>query len=101
MTIYEYVLEDTGVGFTCPPWIDDGGYWLDGDNMIGVRDDTNVSTVPNGAISFTSSELEARQLALHAITPIMKMGDAAEDAMIEMTNTEVSAQVQAWVTSKG
>ena len=101
MTIYEYVLEDAGAGFTCPPWIDDGGYWLDGDNMIGVRDDTNVSTVPDGAISFTSSELEARQLALHAITPMLKRGEGAEGTMIEMTNAEVSAQVQAWVTSKG
>ena len=98
MTIYEYVLEDAGAGFTCPPWIDDGGYWLDGENMIGVRDDTNVSTVPDGAISFTAAELEARQLALHAITPMMKDGD---DLMIEMTDAEVSTQVQAWVTSKG
>ena len=101
MTIYEYVLEDAGAGFTCPPWIDDGGYWLDGENMIGVRDDTNVSTVPDGAISFTSAELEARQLAIHAVTPMMKIGDMPSDPMIEMTDAEVSTQVQTWVTSKG
>ena len=101
MTIYEYVLEDAGAGFTCPPWIDDGGYWLDGDNMIGVRDDTNVSTIPDGAISFTSAELEARQLALHSVTPMMKEGATPGDTMIEMTDAEVSTQVQVWVTSKG
>ena len=100
MTIYEYVLEDAGAGFTCPPWIDDGGYWVDGDNMIGIRDDANVSTIPDGAISFTSAELEARQLALHSVTPMMKMDDTHEDAMIEMTDAEVSTMVQAWVTSK-
>ena len=101
MTIYEYVLEDAGAGFTCPPWIDDGGYWLDGVNMIGVRDDTNVSTVPDGAISFTSAELEARQLAIHDATPMMKEGDTPAADMIEMTDAEVSTMVQTWVTSKG
>ena len=34
MTIYEYILEDAGAGFTCPPWIDNGGYWQKGDKLI-------------------------------------------------------------------
>ena len=101
MTIYEYILEDAGSGFTCPPWIDDGGYWLDVDeNMIGVRDDSNVATVPAGAISFTSAELEARQLAIHAMTPMMREGESPADLYVEMTDTEVSTMIQDWVASK-
>jgi hypothetical protein len=100
MTIYEYVLEDAGAGFTCPPWIDDGGYWLDGENMIGVRDDDNTSAVPEGAISFTSAELVTRQLALHAVTPMMVHNEDPTVTPIAMTDAEVSTMIQDWVTTK-
>ncbi len=100
MTIYEYVLEDAGAGFTCPSWIDDGGYWLDGENMIGVRDDANTSTVPEGAISFTSSELVTRQLAIHAVTPMTVYNDDLTDTPVEMTEAEVRTAIQDWVASK-
>ena len=98
--MYEYVLEDAGEGFTCPPWIDDGGYWLDGDNMIGVRDDNNTTSVPAGAVSFTADELETRQLAIHAVTTMTKEGAASSDDRVDMTDAEVSTMVQDWVTSK-
>tara|TARA_R110000751_G_scaffold293036_1_gene400487 strand:- start:223 stop:525 length:303 start_codon:yes stop_codon:yes gene_type:complete len=100
MTLYEYTLEDRGLGLTCPPWIDDGGYWMDADEkMIGVRDDSNVAAIPAGSVSFTSSELVARQLALHAVTPFTKEGVAIDNDM--MTDAEVITMVQDWVTSKG
>ena len=101
MTIYEYKLDASPEGMRCPAWIDDGGYFSNGNKMVGVTRDNPEFHVPSTVISFTPAELEARQLAIHAVTPMMKWDATLEDAMIEMTNAEVSAQVQAWVTSKG
>ena len=100
MTIYEYKLDATAEGMMCPPWIDDGGYWVSGDKMVGVTRDNPEFHVPSTVISFTPAELEARQLAIHAVTAFMKEGATPSDPMVEMTDAEVSTQVQAWVTSK-
>ena len=105
MTIYEYILEDAGAGFTCPPWIDNGGYWQKGDKLIGIRNDNNVSSIPNGAVSFTADELEARQLALHAENPFRKEVNQDDNQLlnyqlVNMTNAEVSAMVQGWITNQ-
>jgi len=100
MTIYEYKLDATAEGMMCPPWIDDGGYWVSGDKMVGVTRDNPEFHVPSTVISFTSAELVARQLAIHAITPMMKEGATPADDRVEMTDAEVTAEVQAWVTSK-
>jgi len=101
MTIYEYVLEDVGKGFTCPSWIDDGGYWLDNNNkMIGVRYDDNTTAVPLGAVSFTAAELVTRQLAIHAITPMMVFNLDFDTLPIAMTDAEVTTEIQNWVASK-
>ena len=100
MTIYEYKLDATAEGMMCPPWIDDGGYFSNGNKMVGVTRDNPEFHIPSTAISFTSAELESRQLAIHAVTPMMKEGATPSDDMVEMTDAEVSTQVQAWVTSK-
>jgi len=99
MTIYEYILEDAGLGSTCPPWINDGGYFRNSDKkLIGVHNDNNAASVPDGAVSFTTAELESRQLAIHAVTPFKKEDDEMNE--IELTNSEVRTRVQTWVTSK-
>ena len=101
MTIYEYKLDATAEGMMCPTWIDDGGYFGNGNKLVGVTRDNPEFHVPSTVISFTPAELEVRQLAIHAITPMMKEGATLDDDdRIEMTATEVSTRVQAWVTSK-
>jgi hypothetical protein len=98
MTIYEYVLEDAGAGLTCPHWINDGGYFVDGSTMIGIRDNGNTTPVPAGAVSFTSAELETRCLALHAVRPFTKENPDVMGGWVNMTNAETSTMVQEWVT---
>jgi len=100
MTIYEYKLDATDAGMVCPAWIDDGGYFSNGNKMVGVTRDNPEFHIPSTVIVLTSAELEDRQLAIHAVTPMMKEGATPSDDMVEMTNAEVSTQVQAWVTSK-
>jgi len=102
--IIKYQLENrtipAGTGLTAPECINDGGYFPDTDNtLIGYSD----GTVPLCAscTELTPAELETRQLGIHAVTPMMKQGATLDDDdRIEMTATEVSTRVQAWVTSK-
>ena len=100
--IVKYQLENrtiaTGTGLTTPECINDGGYFLDTDDtLIGYSDGTlDLCTTCS---ELTATELETRQLAIHAVTPMMKM-DGAPDALVVMTNAEVSTMIQDWVTSK-
>ena len=101
--IVKYQLENrttaTGTGLTAPECINDGGYFLDTDDtLIGYSDGTlDLCTTCS---ELTATELETRQLSIHALTPMMKDGATPEDDMVEMTNAEVSTMVQGWVTSK-
>ena len=101
--IVKYQLENrttaTGTGLTAPECTNDGGYFLNTDDtLIGYSDGTlDLCTTCS---ELTVTELEARQLAIHATTPRMKMGAKPEDDMVEMTNAEVSTMVQDWVTTK-
>ena len=101
--IIKYKLENrttsTGTGLTAPACINDGGYFFDTDDtLIGYSDGT--LDLGSTCSELTASELEARQLAIHDITPMMKEGDTHIDDMIEMTDAEVSAMIQDWITSK-
>ena len=101
MIILEYKLDATEAGMKCPSWIDDGGYWSNTDHtMVGVTGDNPEFHIPSTAIRLTPTTLETRQLAIHAATPMMKMGVNPEDAMTVMTNAEVSTMIQDWVTAK-
>ena len=100
--IVKYQLENrtiaTGTGLTTPACINDGGYFpATDDTLIGYSDGTlDLCTTCS---ELTATELETRQLAIHAVTPMMKM-DGAPDALVVMTNAEVSTMIQDWVTSK-
>ena len=104
MIILEYKLDATDAGMKCPPWIDDGGYWADTTNytMIGVTRDNPEFHIPSTVVRLTPAELEARQLAIHAITPAYHEPnmETEEDAVM-MTDAEVSTMIQEWVASKG
>jgi hypothetical protein len=103
MIILEYKLDAGEGGMRCPPWVDDGGYWLNSDfTMIGVTRDSPEFHIPSTVIRLTPAELEARQLAIHAITPMMKenIEDDGHIGMVAMTDAEVSIAIQEWVSSK-
>ena len=102
MIILEYKLDATDAGMKCPPWVDDGGYWSNTDHtMVGVTRDNPEFHIPSTVVRLTPAELEARQLAIHAVNPMMKEGATPSDPMVEMTDAEVSTMIQDWVTSKG
>jgi len=102
MIILEYKLDATDAGMKCPPWVDDGGYWSNTDHtMVGVTRDNPEFHIPSTVVRLTPAELEARQLAIHAVNPMMKEGATPSDPMVEMTDAEVSTMIQDWVASKG
>ena len=100
MIILEYKLDASPEGMRCPPWIDDGGYWLNGNKMVGVTRDNPEFHIPSTVLRLTSAELITRQLAIHAITPMMKHTDDPIDTPVEMTDAEVTTAIQDWVASK-
>ena len=103
MIILEYKLDAAEQGMRCPAWIDDGGYWSNTDNtMIGVTRDNPEFHIPSTVVRLTPLELEDRQVAIHAITPMMKHTDTdnPSDEPVEMTEAEVRTMIQDWVASK-
>ena len=100
--IVKYELENreisTGTGLTAPSCINDGGYFPDTDNtLIGYSDGTH--DLGSNCIELTASELEARQLAIHEATPMMKDGATPSDPMVIMTDDEVRTVIQDWIAN--
>ena len=101
MIYLEYLLDAGAGGMRCPPWVDDGGYWTNTDHtMVGATRDNPEFHIPSTVNRLTAAELETRQVAIHAASPMFKDGENPGDADVEMTNAEVSAVIQSWVTSK-
>ena len=102
MTIIEYILDpqDKPRSYypkTLPSYVTDGGYWMNPDGsekMIGIGLD---GSIPDTITTFTLEELQARQRAIHAQSPMRLSTDI--DA-IDMTDDEVNAAVKAWVDSR-
>lgn len=84
-------------GMTTPDFIRDGGYWPNPDDysLIGVVPSNTEYYIPDTVVILTASELEARQLAIHAKYPFSKP-EESEDMTIE----EVKEAVASWVTDK-
>jgi len=98
MAILEYKLEASAGGMRCPLWVEDGGYFSNPDDfsMIGWARDSAEWYTPDTVVKFTPVQLEDRQVAIHAKYPMVKENDGG--SMIEMTETEVRAMVQSWVS---
>ena len=102
MKILEYKLHGTNEGtMGVPVWAANGGHYYNPDDytMITANPDTAEYYVPDTLTEYTVAELKARQVAIHAIYPMQKMGENPGDDMEDMTDAEVEAQVDAWVTA--
>ena len=100
MQYLEYKLDMGPGGMHTPYWIDDGGYWGNSANhtMIGCTRDNQEHKIPDTVTKLTAAELETRQLAIHAATPMIK-DNLPGEAVTEMTDAEVRTAIQNWVTS--
>ena len=102
MIYLEYLLDMTDDGMRCPPWVDDGGYWVNSADftMIGATRSNPEFHIPQTVNRLTASELETRQVAIHNANAMMKEGATPADADVEMTEAEVRADIQAWVAAR-
>ena len=102
MIYLEYLLDAGTGGMRCPPWVDDGGYWVNSADftMIGATRSNPEFHIPSTVHRLTAAELETRQVAIHNVTPMMKDGATPDDAMVEMTEAEVRTVIQNWVAAR-
>ena len=100
MQYLEYKLDMGPGGMHAPYWVDDGGYWGNpaDHTMIGATRDNQEFKIPDTVTKLTAAELETRQLAIHAATPMTKY-EAGDLSETEMTEAEVRTAIQNWVTS--
>ena len=100
MQYLEYKLDMGPGGMHTPYWIDDGGYWHNPANktMVGATRDNPEFKIPETVTKLTAAELETRQLAIHAASPMVK-DNGPMTTPTEMTEAEVRAAAQRWVTS--
>ena len=102
MTIIEYILDPQDQPRshhpkTLPYYVADGGYWENPDGsekMIGVGKE---GSIPDSVTTFTLEELQARQRAIHAETPMKKEWWHESD---DMTVDEVNAEIKEWVDAR-
>ena len=104
MIYLEYLLDMTDDGMRCPPWVDDGGYWVNSADftMIGATRDNPEFHIPQTANRLTAAELETRQVAIHGVTKMQKtkVDDDGHIGYEDMTEAEVRAAIQAWVAAR-
>ena len=100
MQYLEYKLDMGPGGMHTPYWVDDGGYWGNPTNhtLIGATRDNQEFKIPDSVTKLTAAELETRQLAIHAATP-MKKHEVDDFNTTDMTDAEVRTAIQNWVTS--
>ena len=108
MRIVEYILDpqDKSQSYhpkTIPSFITDGGYWFNPDGsekMIGIGSDDGE--IPDTMTTYTSEELQTRQLGIHAKYPMYvdaKDGEILEEFIL-MTEAEVRESIQSWVDAR-
>ena len=92
----EYKLHMTEGGMRTPPWIADGGYFVDRDNntMIGWSPDDREYYIPDTVTSYTQAELVAVVQGIHSRYPMLNEDDS------NMTDAEVAAVVNAWCAER-
>ena len=104
MIYLEYLLDMTDDGMRCPPWVDDGGYWVNSADftMIGATRSNPEFHIPQTANRLTAAELETRQVAIHGVTKMQKtkVDDDGHIGYEDMTEAEVRAAIQSWVAAR-
>ena len=101
MIYLEYLLDASAGGMRWPPWVDDGGYWVNSADftMIGATRSNPEFHIPSTVHRLTAAELETRQVAIHNVTPMFKEGESLGDE-VEMTEAEVRTAIQNWVAAR-
>jgi len=76
----------------CPPWIEDGGYFQNGDELIGwTPDEANREYyVPDTVIEYTQAEL---------VTYVQGLTILDEDGN-EMSDADVETMVNDWCSTR-
>ena len=102
MQILEYKLHApmNGHGMSTPSFITNGGQFYNpaDHTMIAAEPDTTEYYIPDSITVYTVAELKTRMLTMHAASTFQKMGDTP-GMMEDMTDAEVEAMVDAWVTA--
>jgi len=88
----KYKLHMTEKGMRCPPWIEDGGYFQNGDELIGwTPDEANREYyVPDTVIEYTQAEL---------VTYVQGLTILDEDGN-EMSDADVETMVNDWCSTR-
>lgn len=103
MILVEYKLHKVSKNAKqAPQFIVDGGYYpspLD-KTMVGLVEDEADRDyyIPDTIAILTKEEFVARQLAIHAVVPMVSIGDDMNET--DMTDAEVTATIGSWYDSK-
>lgn len=96
--ILEYKLEMSPGGMKCPDWVEDGGYFVNGNRYIGWTRDNPEWHIPSTVTVLTAAELDTKVLAMHTANTFQKEDD--DGNTVDMTDAEVSAMVTDWVNAR-
>ena len=105
---YKFIINDVGK-MQIPGYVEDRGHWnnpADHTYLGWVKPESEREFwVPDTIEEKTKAECVTRALAMHASSPMQKDDPDNEGQMIDMTDAEVTAQVEAWydafVTTNG
>ena len=91
-----------GHGMSTPTFITNGGHWCNDNKMISVEPDTTEYYIPESVKVLTLDQLKARQVAIHAVTPFMKMDqeNPGQESSDVMTDAEVETMVANWAAAQ-
>lgn len=88
----KYKLHMTDKGMRCPPWIKDGGYFKNGDELIGwtPNEENREFYVPDTVTEYTQAELVAY---------VQGLGLTDEDGNA-MSDADVETMVNNWCSTR-
>lgn len=89
-----------GHGMSTPTFITNGGHWWNDSKMISVEPDTTEYYVPTTVNVLTVTQLKARQVAVHAVTPYKVMGANGMPTEVDMSDAQVETMVAEWVAAQ-
>jgi hypothetical protein len=102
MAVIEYMLVKEGAGRKVPEFVGDRGHWFNpSDNSwIGWVADTRDYYVPDTIVYLTKEQFVARQLAIHAVSPIkgnLNIIDQMNGIVApDLTEAEVVTNAEEW-----